>query len=111
MAWGENDVEAIIANSYGDNEEAVADLSGNSKEGIKHDASNESLEESSTSSNEGRTRRPPIWMRDYESGEGLSSEEDIAHLAMFANSDPTSYVDAVKSAKWRKAMDLEIEAI
>ena len=69
MEWGEDDVEATIANSYGDNEEAVADLSGNSEEGIEHDASNESLEESSTSSNERRTRSPPIWMRDYESGE------------------------------------------
>ena len=50
-------------------------------------------------------------MRDYESGEGLSFEEDISHLAMFSNSDPTTYANAVKRAKWRKAMDLEIKAI
>lgn len=50
-------------------------------------------------------------MRDYVSGEGLSSEEDVAHLAMFAHSDPILYEDAVISSKWKKSMDLEIEAI
>lgn len=50
-------------------------------------------------------------MRDYDTGEGLSLEEDVLYLAMFISSDPISYIDAAKSTKWRKAMDLEIEAI
>ena len=70
--------------------------------------------ESSPSSNEGRNRRPPIWMRNYETGEGISEEDNeahLAHLAMFATIDPIYFEDAVKSEKWRKAMDLEMEAI
>ncbi|CAL9003639.1 unnamed protein product [Prunus brigantina] len=52
-------------------------------------------------------------MRDYDTGEGLSDEEgmNLAHLALFTNDDPTSYCEAVKSEKWKQAMDREIEAI
>lgn len=51
-------------------------------------------------------------MQDYESGEGLSEEEDLQNLALFTSqADPTFYEEAVKSEKWRNAMDLEIEAI
>ena len=50
-------------------------------------------------------------MKDLVSGEASSKEVDIAYLVMFAASDPISYDHAVKSNKWRKAMDLEIEAI
>ena len=67
--------------------------------------------ESSPSSNEGRNRRPPIWMRDYETREGISKEDNKAHLAMFATINPIHFEDAVKSRKWRRAMDLEMEAI
>ncbi|KAH9743184.1 Integrase catalytic domain-containing protein [Citrus sinensis] len=38
------------------------------------------------------------------------SEEEV-QLAMFAAADPIRFDDAVKSEKWRKAMDVEIEAI
>lgn len=48
---------------------------------------------------------------DYVSGEGLSEEEDMAYLAMFAANDPAIFEEAVKDAKWRTAMDVEIEAI
>ena len=68
-------------------------------------------EESSPSSNEGRNRRPPIWMKDYETEEGISEEDNEAHLAMFATIDPIHFEDVVKSEKWRSAMDLEMEAI
>nr|CAN78839.1 hypothetical protein VITISV_036971 [Vitis vinifera] len=68
-------------------------------------------EESSPSSNEGRVRRPPVWMRDYEMGEGLSEEEDETNLALFASGDPFYFEEAVKSAKWRAAMDSEIKSI
>lgn len=35
----------------------------------------------------------------------------MANLAMFTAADPVHYYEAVKSEKWRKAMDLEIQAI
>ena len=72
--------------------------------------SDESNEENPLNPNEGRIRRPPPWMRDYESG-GLSEEEDTAYQALFASNDLVSFSDAVKSMKWRKTMDVEIEAI
>lgn len=50
-------------------------------------------------------------MKDYETGEGISVEENEAHLAMFATTDPIHFEDVVKSRKWRRAMDLEMEAI
>lgn len=52
-------------------------------------------------------------MQDYESGQGLSDEEnvDMAHLALFSDRDPLTYEDAVKSSKWRQAMDAKVEAI
>ncbi|KAL6310748.1 hypothetical protein AAG906_019097 [Vitis piasezkii] len=39
------------------------------------------------------------------------NEAHLAHLAMFATIDPIHFEDAMKSEKWRKAMDLEMEAI
>ena len=68
-------------------------------------------EEVSSSSDGGRARRPPGWMRDYVSGEGLSEEEDSANLALFSSSDPVHFEEAVKHDNWRKAMDMEIKAI
>ena len=52
-------------------------------------------------------------MRDYETEQGLSDEEHVnqAHLALFTDGDPITFVEAVKSEKWRKAMDQEIQAI
>ncbi|KAM1556843.1 hypothetical protein PS2_040150 [Malus domestica] len=61
----------------------------------------------------GRIRRPPTWMRDYETGQGLSDEENesMAQLALFTDQDPTTFEEAVKSEIWRQAMDQEIRAI
>jgi len=50
-------------------------------------------------------------MRDYTTREGLNEEYNEAHLAIYAAIDPIHYEDALKSEKWRHAMDLEIEAI
>jgi len=68
-------------------------------------------ENHSTNSEEGRIRGPPGWMQDYISSEGLSEEDDYAFLALYAGSDPLSYAEAVKSEKWQKAMEAEIDAI
>jgi hypothetical protein len=69
------------------------------------------VENHSTNSEEGRIRRPLGWMQDYISSEGLSEEDDYAFLALYASSDPLSYAEAVKSEKWQKAMEAEIDAI
>ena len=58
-----------------------------------------------------RSRHPPIWMRDYDSGEGLSDDDHQGNFSLFVDDDPLSYMDATQSAKWRCAMDSEIEAI
>ncbi|CAL2245782.1 unnamed protein product [Prunus armeniaca] len=45
------------------------------------------------------------------SGDELSDDDNIAQFALFVGNDPNTLDDAVKSLKWRKAMDLEIQAI
>ena len=41
----------------------------------------------------------------------MSEEEDQTNLALFASGDPFYFEEAVKSAKWRAAMDSEIKSI
>ncbi|KAL0405993.1 UNVERIFIED_CONTAM: Retrovirus-related Pol polyprotein from transposon TNT 1-94 [Sesamum latifolium] len=67
---------------------------------------------------EGRRRKPSTWLKYYVSGECLSDEETAFYLALFAlytadatSADPLTFEEAVKSEKWRNAMDAEIEAI
>ncbi|KAD2805945.1 hypothetical protein E3N88_39322 [Mikania micrantha] len=56
-----------------------------------------------------RTRSTPGWLKDFETGEGLSDEED---LAMFSSSDdPTSYEEAKEEDKWVVAMKYEMSSI
>ncbi|RDX90417.1 putative mitochondrial protein, partial [Mucuna pruriens] len=71
------------------------------------------VKESTSSPNQQRCRRPPLWMEDYETGEGLSKGNTEVNLAMVAvgDGDPTHFDVAVKIEKWRKAMDVEMEAI
>lgn len=57
-----------------------------------------------------RNRRPPIWMQDYDSGGSLSDDENLVNL-MVSAADPLSFEEAVKDSKWRRAMDIEIQAI
>lgn len=54
-----------------------------------------------------------MWMRNYKTGQGLFDEDDasMAHLALCIKQDPTTFEDAVKSEKWRYAIDQEIQAI
>lgn len=62
---------------------------------------------------EGRVRRAPTWAADYTSGEGISDEDEshLLNMALITTTDPTSFEEAVKSSKWRQAMDEEIRAI
>lgn len=67
----------------------------------------------------GRPRTTPAWMRDYVSGEEISEEEGLVDFVMFMEvfgmfssiTDPSSFEEAVQEAKWREAMDREIESI
>ncbi|KAD1540679.1 hypothetical protein E3N88_42653 [Mikania micrantha] len=57
-----------------------------------------------------RTRNTPVWLNDYETGEGLSETEE--DLAMFSTSeDPRSYDEARKESKWMAAMKSEMHSI
>lgn len=59
-----------------------------------------------------RRRNAPSHLQDYVSGEGLSYNEEEQYLAFFTSQeDPTDYYEAMKKEEWRRAMDLEIEAI
>ncbi|KAJ8649535.1 hypothetical protein MRB53_002558 [Persea americana] len=54
---------------------------------------------SDNSSQEGRAGRLPVWMEDYETGEGLSEEEVFTNLAMFVDRDPVLFASVVKCLK------------
>lgn len=59
---------------------------------------------------ERRIRKVPNYLQDYETGEGLSKDEN--YFAMFtSHEDPNSFEEAERYEKWIKAMDLEMEAI
>ena len=49
-------------------------------------------------------------MQEYEVT-GVQQSEDAAYFALLADCDPTTFESAVKEAKWKKAMDAEIESI
>lgn len=58
-----------------------------------------------------RARKRPVWMIDYESGDDLSGDDVAAHYALFADSAPLTFKEAVKETKWQQAMDAEIKSI
>ena len=58
-----------------------------------------------------RSRQPPSWLQDYDSGEGFSDEDHQGDFALFVDADPLSYEDAARRNKWRCAMETEIAAI
>lgn len=56
--------------------------------------------ESSPSPNKGRVKGPPIWMRDYESDEGPSKEDNKSNMTLFTTTfDPFYFDEVMKSAK------------
>lgn len=59
---------------------------------------------------EGRTKNPPVWMRDYVVEQGVAEEEEV-NMAIVAPLDPVCFEEAVKCSKWRAAMDAEINSI
>ena len=116
LEWGDLKEEATMFDDNEDGSKSESDPKA-TVDAVEYDpeanvdAAKENFSsESSPSSNEGRNRRPPIWMRNYEIGEGISEEDNEACLAMFATTDPIHFEDDVKSKKWRRPMDLEMEA-
>ena len=104
--------------SKDEEEDADADLTeGEALDSEESDENNHLSERESShdspneATSDGRIRRQPAWMRDYVSGERLSEDDDMAHLVLLADSDPITYEEVEKSAKWRKAMNSEIESI
>ncbi|GAU48606.1 hypothetical protein TSUD_327180 [Trifolium subterraneum] len=120
--WGQNFKEQIDADLVWSDDEFSCDESEgehvvetNDDSGGEEDGSNESRNETEIShenTTQGRERRPPIWMTDYESGDCLSEEEAEFYMVQDVTSnDPTVYEEAVKHEKSRKAMDCEINSI
>ncbi|KAI5335657.1 hypothetical protein L3X38_025790 [Prunus dulcis] len=103
---GDNE-EELEAGSTEENEDSEETDHGVAQENSSH----EEIDENSP--HDARTRRLPALMKDYESGQGLSEEEEsnIAYLALSTDSDPIFFEDAVKNEKWRQAMNFEIETI
>jgi hypothetical protein len=65
------------------------------------DADESHTSNSNILSSHGRTRRPPVWMQDYASGQYFSDEEtaNMTLLALLSDSDPMTFEEAVKSEK------------
>lgn len=66
-----------------------------------------------------RQRKTPAWMREYVSGEssmqenvsGKETSEEEAAMMTMTEDDPVTYEEAVKSKKWRDAMEKEVDSI
>jgi len=124
--WGEEE-HAVVNTDNGDHSgsdhdatvaEAVEEAEMNESHESDHDAntteanfSSEFLVAGLPSLHERRNRRPSVWMRDCETGEGLSEDDTETQLAMFAAADPIRFEDVVQNEKWRTTMDVEMEAI
>jgi hypothetical protein len=51
------------------------------------------------SSVERRSRKPLVWLRDYDSGEGFYDEDHQGNFALFIDADPLLCEDAARSNK------------
>ncbi|KAJ9559214.1 hypothetical protein OSB04_013828 [Centaurea solstitialis] len=106
MTWGDDEQQ----------EENVVDEDICDDEEVYEDDNHGETEESravgveSSGAREGRPRRTPRYLSDYVTG-NEPLEEDELNMVEIYNQDPTTYEEAVKSKKWRVAMDAEIEAI
>jgi hypothetical protein len=108
--WGQNFKEQIDSDLIWSDDDFSSGESGG-----EDDGSNENRNETESSHEnrtQGRERRPPSWMEDYESGDWLSEEEAETYMVQdVVSNDPTLYEEAVKHEKWRKAMKCEINSI
>ncbi|CAL8115491.1 unnamed protein product [Prunus armeniaca] len=111
--WGVNfEAQILLDLEWGENEENNEGEERVSENGDEdgNDDRGEISESEGSEEARGRVRRPPLYLNDYVSGEGLS--EDEAHMAqVVATEDPFHFEEAVRNVKWRQAMDSEINSI
>lgn len=117
--WDQSHDEQLIVDLDSGDYENNQDLNEVDEAGSEEDS--EEIEEnvpshsghavSGPSQSEPRVRKASNWMKDYVSGEGLSEEENDVNFTLFAYADPLNFKEAVKSSKWRNAMDAEIKLI
>ncbi|KAJ0532224.1 putative RNA-directed DNA polymerase [Helianthus annuus] len=88
-------------------EEVISEQTEEQSEPAVTEATNDNPETSVAGSREGRQRRRPSYLKDYVTGNEESTEDEVN--AVFQ--DPVTFEEAVKNNNWRKAMDIEIEAI
>jgi hypothetical protein len=109
-------IEPVSDNEENDNIELEEETNEevHNDENVNDEVVSDSTEEQSIEENDDgspRTRRPPRYLRDYVTGLENSECENLA-IAMFSSSeDPTTFDEAVKSTKWKEAMDSEIKSI
>lgn len=115
LDWGDNseeeDDEGELGAEVNENEKVGSNGTNGAGSSGTSSPSSESRDGNSSGPVEGRARRVPFWMQDYETGDGLSEEEDLSAMMILTKVDPISFEEAVKSKKWRDAMNTEIEAI
>jgi hypothetical protein len=118
LEWGEEgETDADEANSSEDAEAIEQNIADSDAEsnwngiGESSNAPANTIYEEDVNLHPRRETSMPNWMRDYVSGEGLSEEETELNMAIVTSGDPVSYEEAVKSYKWREAMDAEMESI
>ncbi|KAM7502462.1 hypothetical protein LguiB_001366 [Lonicera macranthoides] len=110
LTWGDDD-EDKETNSKGD-KETEEDIEVEGTNSAVTTSVNDTSGKDSSAPAGVRNRRPAGYLQDYVSGDRLSEEEEVSQLAMFTSiEDPRSFEEAEKDAKWRHAMDLEIESI
>lgn len=111
LDWGDVD-EIVESNMHSESEEENEEHVQTDAEHVVSSSSSNSLERDEPSPLEARNRRAPFWMDDYETGDGLSETEEMHNLVLYTYAgDPCSFEDAVRSLKWREAMDREISSI
>jgi hypothetical protein len=107
----ENDNEIEGGNDdtvLGENVEVLEDEDGDtSGENGLAAPENDTPGENNSSISQGRIKRTPRWMDDYVHGAGFPDDS----MCFMVHDDPICFDEAVKQKKWRKAMDLEMEAI
>lgn len=116
--WDKQAAHSCIYTSAKRRGRTEADATGDNK-GTQNSSSDEVNTElvsgnssSSSSEPQGRIRRQPGWMRGYVTGEEFSEDEEIQSMVMYTEAgDPSTYEEAARCSKWRKAMECEIQAI
>jgi hypothetical protein len=117
---GENDADYISDEDNKDQAtveeetQQVDNVANDMNDGDANEDSSQSEQSGDENSNSlpPRTRKPPSYLRDFVTNAETEGDDLLQNLAVFCNSeDPQTYDEAVRSEKWRKAMDLEIESI